>query len=65
MIFDKRKQLVMSERTIRCRRTGVRITNRVEFNEDAVPQLVEYVTMETPESMLFDHARARNGVVTL
>lgn len=49
-IFDKRKQLVISERTIRCRRTGTRITNRVEFNEDAVPQLVEHITLESSES---------------
>lgn len=50
VIFDRRKQLVMSERSIRCKLTGMRITNRVEFNQDAVPQVVEHVTMESSES---------------
>lgn len=46
-IFDKRKQVVASERSIRCRRTGVRITNRIELHEDSVPPVVEHVTMES------------------
>jgi hypothetical protein len=49
MIFDKRKQLVLSERTIRCRRTGVRITNRLELDENSVPPVVEYITMEASQ----------------
>jgi hypothetical protein len=49
MIIDKRKQLVISERTIHCRRTGVTITNRLELDEDRVPPVVEHVTMEVRE----------------
>lgn len=49
IIFDKRKHVVISERSIRCRRTHIRITNRIEFNADSVPNVVEHVTMESAQ----------------
>jgi hypothetical protein len=49
MTADKRKQIVMSERTLRCKLTGMRITNRIELSEESVPPLVEHVTLECPD----------------
>lgn len=51
MIIDNRKQVVISERSIRCKLTGMRITNRIELNEESVPPLAEHVTMESSDTL--------------